>query len=363
MSNTIGKMFSVTSFGESHGQLIGVVVDGCPAGLKIDTGDMEFMLRRRRPSGEGDTARREPDRPEILSGTLNGITTGAPVAMVVANEDVDSSPYGRAMRIPRPGHADLAAGLKYGGFADHRGGGRFSGRITAGFVLAGSLAKQLLAGCGIEVLAHTVEIGGIKAASSSLEQIRNAPRQNELSCADGDAVTNMLRLIRQAKQEGDSIGGIIEVIGLGLPAGLGEPVFDTLDGDIAKALFAVPAVKGIEFGAGFDAARLRGSVNNDPYFLTEENLVKTATNNAGGVAGGMSNGMPLMARVAIKPTPSISKIQDSIDLETRRPTKLEVAGRHDTCIVPRAVVVIESMAAVTIADFARRAQIIPGVLK
>jgi len=362
MSNTIGKLFRITSFGESHGRLIGVAVDGCPAGLKINMDGISSMLQRRHPSGAGDTARREPDKPEILSGILNGITTGAPVTLVVANEDIDSSPYGQALRIPRPGHADLAAGVKYGGFADHRGGGRFSGRITAGFVLAGALAKQLLAACGIEVLAHTVEIGGILAGQASLEQIRNAPRQNELSCAHSDSAANMLRLIRQTRQEADSVGGIIEIIGLGLPAGLGEPVFDTLDGDIAKALFAVPAVKGVEFGAGFDAARLKGSRNNDP-FIIEDGRIRTATNNAGGVAGGMSTGMPLQIRVAIKPTPSISKSQDSVDLKTCRPATLEIAGRHDTCIVPRAVVVAEAMVAVVIADFAIRAQIIPGVLK
>ncbi|MBN1369390.1 MAG: chorismate synthase, partial [Dehalococcoidaceae bacterium] len=251
---------------------------------------------------------------------------------------------------------------KYGGFADHRGGGRFSGRITAGFVLAGALAKQLLAGCGIEVLAHTVEIGGIAAAPSSPEQIRNAPGQNELSCADSVSAANMLRLIRQTREEGDSLGGIIEIIGLGLPAGLGEPVFDTIDGDIAKALFAVPAVKGVEFGAGFDAARLKGSLNNDPYIIGD-GLIQTSTNNAGGVAGGMSTGMPLRVRVAVKPTPSIAKIQDSVDLKSCQAAKLKIRGRHDTCIVPRAVAVVEAITAVVIADFAKRAQIIPGVLK
>lgn len=361
MGNTLGKLFSVTNFGESHGRLIGAVVDGCPPGLFLNVSDIQTELDRRKSGSFGTTSRQEQDRVEILSGVYEEHTTGAPIAMVVWNQDFDSNQYGKRLTIPRPGHADYASFIKYGGFADHRGGGRFSGRITAGFVMAGAIAKKLLVQSGIEVIAHTIELGGKKAKAASLEEIR-AARDNELCCADVSAVLDMRDTIRQAREENDSIGGIIEVVALGVPPGLGEPVFDNLDGDLAKALFAIPAVKAIEFGCGFDAARLKGSQNNDP-FLTDSNRITCASNNAGGITGGMSNGMPIVIKVAIKPTPSIGIPQDSVDLDTLKAVKLTTKGRHDTCIVSRAVVVAESMVAITIADFARRANVIRGVIK
>jgi len=361
MSNTLGKAFSVTSFGESHGQLVGVVVDGCPPGLALDEEDIQLELNKRKADKPGSTSRQEPDRAEILSGVYQGRTTGAPITMVIYNQDFDSSKYGERMVIPRPGHADYASFIKYKGFSDHRGGGRFSGRITAGFVMSGAVAKKLLALSDIEVLAHTIEIGGIKTKQASLEEIRSSSK-NTLCCADSGASLNMLEAINQAKAEGDSLGGIVEAIALGVPAGLGEPVFDNIDGDLAKAIFAIPAVKAVEFGAGFGAARMKGSQNNDPIIVSEKGIT-CATNNAGGVTGGMSNGMPIVMRIAIKPTPSVSIEQDSVNVKTLQPEKLAVTGRHDTCIVPRAVVVIEAMVAITLADFAIRARIIPGVVE
>lgn len=361
MSNTLGKQFTVTSFGESHGHLVGVVVDGCPAGLTLTENDIQPELIRRKSGQLASTTRLEDDRARILSGTHNGYTTGAPLTMVVWNQDIDSSPYGQTLKIPRPGHADYSAYVKYGGFADHRGGGRFSGRITAGFVMAGAVAKKLLSLPGMEIVAHTAELGGIESRATSMDEIR-ASRKNEFCCADVQALPKMLEAIHEAKQTGDSLGGIIEAIATGVPAGLGEPVFDNLDGDIARALFSIPAVKAVEFGAGFNAARLKGSQNNDP-LLPVQGMVRCSSNNAGGIIGGISNGMPITVRAAIKPTPSIGIIQDSAELGSLRPAKLEVKGRHDTCIVPRAVVVVEAMVAITIADFAIRANLIPGVIK
>jgi chorismate synthase len=361
MGNTIGKYFTVTSFGESHGRLIGVVVDGCPPGLALDKSDIQIELDRRKSGSPGSTDRREQDCAEILSGIYERHTTGSPITMVVWNQDIDSNSYGEKLTTPRPGHADFAAYVKYGGFSDHRGGGRISGRITAGFVMAGAGAKKLLALSGMEVIAHTIELGGIKAKPASPETIRLA-RENELQCADTDATPGMLEVIRQAREANDSLGGIIEAIALGVPAGLGEPVFDNLDGDLARALLAIPAVKAVEFGSGFEAARLKGSQNNDPFLPGNEDAV-CASNNAGGITGGISNGMPLVIRVAVKPTPSIGIAQNSINLDTFRPEILKIRGRHDTCIVPRAVVAVESMIAITLADFAIQARIIPGVIR
>ncbi len=363
MENSFGKLFTITSFGESHGRGIGVIIDGCPAGLPITEEDIQEELERRRPgAGIASTARQEEDKVEFLSGIFNGFTTGAPIGLLIENKDVDSGGYEEMRFRPRPGHADYTAGMKYGGFNDYRGGGRFSGRITATFVMAGAVAKKLLGLIGIEVLAHTIEIGGVKAAPQGLDKIRSRASQNPLKCADLKAARQMARVIEQAREAGDSVGGIIEAIGLNMPVGLGEPVFDTLEGDLAKAIFAIPAVKGIEFGSGFSAAQKRGSENNDPFTIRDGQIV-TVTNNAGGILGGISNGMPLVLRVAIKPTPSIAIRQETIDIKKNRKTSLEIKGRHDACIVPRAVPVVEAMIAVTLVDFARRAGIIPGVIK
>ncbi|MCL0091252.1 chorismate synthase [Dehalococcoidales bacterium] len=363
MGNSFGKLFTITSFGESHGRCVGITIDGCPAGLPITEEDIQRELDKRKPGPDVAVTRRvEEDKVEILSGIFNGFTTGAPVCLLIWNKDIDSSEYEKNRFLPRPGHADYTAFAKYGGFNDFRGGGRFSGRITATFVMAGAIAKKLLKLSDIEVLAHTIEIGGIKAQAKEFDEIKENVEKNQLRCADLEAAEAMAGLIEKVKEEGDSIGGIIEGIGRNVPAGLGEPVFDTLDGELAKALLAIPAVKGIEFGAGFSVAKKRGSENNDPFIIKDGKIV-TVTNNTGGILGGISNGMPIVVRVAIKPTASIIKSQQTVNIEQMKEVSLAVRGRHDTCIVPRAVVVIESMMAVTLCDFAMRAGLIPRVIK
>lgn len=387
MSNSLGKLFTITSFGESHGRCIGITIDGCPAGLPVSDTDIQREVDKRKPTSPIATTRAEEEKVEILSGILDGHTTGAPIGLLIWNKDVDSSEYEKMRFLLRPGHADYTAFMKYGGFNDFRGGGRFSGRITATFVMAGAIAKKLLDLIGVEILAHTVEIGGVKAwAKATDELIEKAAREplrwfldelvrkgrtaelrenvarDPLKCADPEAAKEMLKTIEKAKAEGDSTGGIIEGIALNVPVGLGEPVFDTLDGELAKALFAIPAVKGVEFGAGFSAARKRGSENNDPFTIKDGKIV-TVTNNAGGILGGISNGMPIVVRVAVKPTPSIAKKQETVDIKTMKSASLEVRGRHDACIVPRAVPAVEAMVAVTLCDFALRAELIPRVIK
>jgi chorismate synthase len=363
MQNSIGKLFTVTSFGESHGKCVGVVIDGCPAGLSIDVSDIQKQVDRRRPGNSAAaTARKEKDKVEILSGIMDKRTTGAPVCMLINNEDIDDSDYEKIRSRLRPGHADYTSFVKYGGFGDWRGGGRFSGRITAAFVMAGAVARKLLDTIGVEIFAHMVEIGGIAARPAEFDEIKKKAGKDPLRCADPRASEKISELISLTKKAGDSLGGIIEGIALNVPAGLGEPVFDNLDGDLAKALLAIPAVKGVEFGAGFSAARMKGSENNDP-FTIENGKIITTTNNAGGVLGGISNGMPLMVRVVIKPVSSIAIGQETVDIDKMEKADLEVGGRHDVCIVPRAVPVVEAMMAVTLCDFALRAGLIPRVIK
>ena len=363
MGNSLGKLFTITSFGESHGNCIGVIIDGCPAGLPVAEEDIQREVDRRKPgTGIASTGRVEEDRVEIISGILDGHTTGVPICLLVRNKDVDSSDYEKRKYVLRPGHADYTAYMKYGGFNDYRGGGVLSGRMTVSFVMAGAVAKKLLNLIDIEVLAHTVEIGSIKAQPKALVEIKRNADNNLLKCADPEAAEEMLKVIEQAKGEGDSVGGIIEGMALNVPVGLGEPIFNTLEGDLAKALLAIPAVKGVEFGSGFSAARKKGSENNDPFTIRDGKIV-TVTNNAGGILGGISNGMPVVLRVAVKPTPSISIKQETVDINAMQNTSLEVTGMHDVCIVPRAVPVVESMMAVTICDFAMRAGLIPEVIK
>jgi chorismate synthase len=342
---------------------MGVIVDGCPAGLSLTGEDVQKEVDRRRAGDNvAATARREQDKVEILSGVAGGFTTGAPVCLLIMNEDIDDSDYEKIRFRLRPGHADYTAYVKYGGFNDWRGGGRFSGRITASFVMAGAIARKILEIIGVEIIAHTVEIGGIAAKQLDYEEIKKRALKDPLFCADRKASEKMAGLIARAKEEGDSLGGIIEGIASNMPVGLGEPVFDNLDGDLAKALLAIPAVKGVEFGAGFSAARKKGSENNDPFIIRDGRVV-TATNNAGGILGGISNGMPLVVRVAIKPVSSIAIEQETVDIKKMKNTNIMVGGRHDVCIVPRAVPVVEAMMAVTLCDFAMRAGLIPRVIK
>lgn len=359
----MGKLFTITSFGESHGRGVGIVIDGCPAGLPVAEEDIQKEVDKRKPElWAGATPRVEEDKVEVLSGIFKGRSTGAPICLLVWNKDIDSSGYERMRFLPRPGHADFTAFIKYGGYNDYRGGGRFSGRITAGFVMAGAIAKRLLSQIGIEVLAYTIEIGGIKANPQSIDGIRENAARSPVRCADPIAAKEMIRVVEQARTEGDSVGGIIEAIALNVPAGLGEPAFDTLEGDLAKALLAIPGLKGVEFGSGFSAAQKRGTENNDPFAIRNNHIV-TLTNNAGGILGGISNGMPIVVRAAIKPTASIARSQETINLRTVENDSIEITGRHDACIVPRAVVVVEAMIAVTLADFALRAGLIPRVIK
>ena len=366
LGNVLGERFMMITFGESHGRCVGVIVDGCPAGLPLQESDIQSKLDLRKP-GQSiiTTQRREEDKVEILSGVFNGYTTGAPICMLIWNKDVDSKPYDMIKSKPRPGHADYPAYVKYKGFNDYRGGGRFSGRLTAAFVMAGALAEKLLRyTLGIEIFAYTKEIGGIsmnKDALDYIDEIKSNRYSNEVRCPDSSTAMLMRDAIVKARQEGDSLGGIVECIAINVPIGLGEPIFGALESDISRALFSIPAVKGVEFGSGFRAARLKGSENNDPYTIKDGKVV-TLTNNAGGILGGLSNGMPLLLRVAFKPASSIAKTQRTVDIESMNDSEIVVPGRHDPCVVPRAVPVVEAMVAVVLADHAIRAGIIPPVL-
>jgi len=362
--NSIGKEFVVTSFGESHGKHVGVLIDGCPAGLPLSEKDIQAELDRRiPPQPEIVSARIEKDKAEILSGVFNGFTTGAPIAITVANKEADSSDYEAIKDLPRPSHADYAARVKYGGFNDYRGGGRFSGRVTVALVMAGAVAKKLLSQFSVDVLAYTVAIGKVKMEKTpSFEEIRSRRYETAVRCPDKACAEAMEAAIVAARKEGDSIGGIIEITAIGVPAGVGEPLFDALDADIAKMLLAVPAVKGVEFGAGFKTAELKGSENNDAY-LIRNGKVAALTNNAGGIVGGISSGMPLIARVAVKPTPSIAKKQHTVNLARMEDADVAIGGRHDPCVVPKAVPVAEAAVAIVLADHMVRAGFIAKVLK
>ena len=362
MGNSIGELFRITSFGESHGRCVGVIVDGCPAGLALQEEDIQKEVDKRKPGFAGTTNRLERDRVEIYSGVLNGYTTGAPICLMLKNENINSSDYENNRMKPRPGHADYTAFMKYGGFNDYKGGGRFSGRITAGFVMAGAIAKLILNTINVEILAHTIQIGELIAKKQGIDAIRNNVDKNHIRCADLDSARKMVALIEEVQNVGDSIGGVIEGIAVNLPVGLGEPVFDTLEGDLSKAIFAIPAVKGVEFGSGMVSATRKGSENND-CFRIENKRVVTRTNNSGGILGGMSNGMPLELRVAIKPTASISQKQQTVDMDSLEEVELSIKGRHDSCIVPRAVVVVEAMMAIVLCDFAIRAGLLRRILK
>ena len=362
MSNSFGSLFRITSFGESHGRCMGVVVDGCPAGLPLAEEDIQKEMEKRRSASVASTTRIEEDKVEIVSGVSDGFTTGAPVCMMTWNRDIDDSDYERMRVLPRPGHADYPAYVKYGGFNDWRGGGRFSGRVTLSFVMAGALAIKLLGRLGAEILAHTVEIGGVRAKPLEFAEIKEKALSDPLKCADNEASARMEALIANARKEGDSLGGIVEGIARNVPAGLGEPVFGRLDAELARAVMSIPGVKGVEFGAGFAAAKMKGSEHNDPYLIKDGKIV-TAANNSGGIAGGISTGMPVVLRAAVKPTSSIAIQQKTVNLQMMEEATLSVQGRHDACIVPRAVVVVEAMMAVTLCDFALRAGMISGVVK
>jgi chorismate synthase len=362
--NSIGKEFTVTSFGESHGKIVGVVVDGCPAGLTLSEADIQVELDRRIPvDAKIVSGRIEKDVAKILSGVLNGFTTGAPIALMVENKEVDSSDYEAIKDLPRPGHADYPARVKFGSFNDYRGGGRFSGRVTVAIIMAGAIAKKLLSTFDVDVLAFTRAVGKVKSDKKfSAEEIRKNRYKVATRCPDLACAERMEDAIVAARKEGDSVGGIVECLVLNVPVGVGEPLFDSLDADLAKALFNVPAVKGVEFGLGFTVAELKGSESNDPYIM-QNGKVAMATDNMGGILGGLSDGMPIMMRVAIKPTPSVGKQQKTVDLSTMEDDSLSIKGRHDPCVVPKAVPAVESAVAITLADHMIRAGFIPKVLE
>ncbi|MDR3364411.1 MAG: chorismate synthase [Clostridiales Family XIII bacterium] len=354
--NTFGNLFRVTIFGESHGPAVGCVVDGVPAGTKIDEAEIAAELERRAPGRSGTaTPRRETDIPEILSGVRGGIATGAPIACLIRNENAHSGDYAE---IPlRPGHADWTALVKYGGHADPRGGGRFSGRLTAGLVFAGAIAKKLLAGKGVSIYARLKSVAGaedaIDLASGGASARKEALRQISLKPfpAADDCEELFKARILAAKDAGDSVGGIVEAVCFGVPAGTGEPFFGSVESRAAAMLFSVPAVKGVEFGRGFEIAKLRGSEANDPIMPAGgKRSFATTTNNNGGLLGGIANGMPIVCRAAVKPTASIAMAQDSVDPIMGEAARIELKGRHDPCIAPRAVPVVEAGLAIVLAD-------------
>lgn len=352
MSSTFGDKIKISVFGESHGNGIGVVIDGLPAGEKIDLDKVYAQMARRAPGRDKTaTARKESDIPNILSGMLGDTLTGAPLCAVIENTNTRSADYGNLLAAPRPGHSDYAAYVKYSGANDIRGGGHFSGRITAPIVFAGAVCRQLLEKKGVKIAAHIKSIGGVNDDSFDPTNIGSELMDrlsgSSFSLINTEAEEKMRAEVESAKAELDSVGGVIECAVTGLGAGFGDPMFDGVEGVIAKAVFGVPAVKGIEFGAGFESARLRGSQNNDP-FRMENGKVVTETNNCGGILGGITDGMPIVFRAAIKPTPSIAQRQRTVNLQKAQNAELEIKGRHDPCIVPRAVPVIEAAAAIAI---------------
>ncbi len=344
LGNTFGNLFKMTTFGESHGPALGVVIDGCPAGLELIEEDIQKELDRRRPGKSiYESPRKEPDTLEILSGVYEGKTLGTPIAIVIRNTNQHSASYDHLKDLYRPGHADFSYDAKYG-YRDPRGGGRASARETVARVAAGAVAKKLLAREGISVLAYVQSIGKVDITQVNESYIS----QNPLNCPDPSVLESMQKEIETARLEQDSVGGVIEVVARGVPAGLGEPVFHKLSADLAAAICSIPAVKGFEIGEGFAAARLRGSQNNDA-FIVEGKKIQTESNRAGGLLGGISNGSPIVLRFALKPPSSIAKKQKTVTKDGEA-TELSVVGRHDPCVAPRAVPIAEAMVALTLID-------------
>ena len=351
--SSLGNRLVLTSFGESHGKSIGAVLDGCPAGLEIDEKDIQKMLDYRKPGTSTiTTQRKEGDKVEIISGVFRGFTTGAPITMVIWNSDQKSKDYENLKTKLRPGHSDYPAMVKYNHFNDYRGGGRFSGRLTATHVMGGAIARKLLkVALGIETNSYTLQIGKTKMKKEFNSKMSKSIYNNDVRCPDENTAKKMKSSILNARRKGDSLGGIIESVTTNVPVGLGEPIFSSLESDLSKAIFSIPSVKGIEFGSGFEGSKLFGSENNDLYTVKKGKII-TKTNNSGGILGGISNGMPITIRIAFKPASSIAKKQNTIDIKTKKPTVLQVQGRHDPCVVPRAPPVVDSLVALTLADHA-----------
>lgn len=348
MKNTFGQSISLTVFGESHGAGVGVVLDGLCSGLDVNDASIKTALSRRAPSTSTDTARRERDAYQILSGVFNGKTTGTPICIFIPNENTDSKAY--EYGIARPSHADYAAFCKYGGYEDYRGGGHFSGRVTAGIVAVGAILKDALKGLGISIGTHILECANVR--DNEFNDIQNEVLS--LDCAkfpvlNEDKAKEMIACVEQAKANLDSVGGITQTAIVGLPAGVGEPMFDSVEGMLSHAMFAIGAVKGIEFGKGFELGKMLGSSANDA-FVIEDGKVKTSTNYNGGINGGITNGMPVLFNLAIKPTPSIAKKQNTVDFINGKQTEIEIVGRHDPAIVRRICPVVDSVSALVVCD-------------
>ncbi len=352
MSCNFGNNIKITIFGQSHSEAIGVVIDGLPAGFKIDTEKVASFMKRRAP-GQNDlsTPRKEADEVKIISGVVENVTCGAPLCAIIENTNTRSGDYDKLKFIPRPAHSDFAAWVKHEGFNDIRGGGNFSGRMTAPLCFAGAVCMQILKEKGIKIGAHISSIGKIKDEKFNPVAVDFGNVQTKSFPVIDDNKGEMMRkAIYDAKENGDSVGGTIECAIIGMPAGIGDPIFDGIENRISSAVFGIPAIKGIEFGSGFEGSELFGSENNDD-FICENGEIHTATNNHGGILGGISSGMPIVFRVAVKPTPSIAKKQQSVNVESLEKEELVIGGRHDPCIVPRALPCIEAAAAVVIADF------------
>lgn len=352
MSSTYGEHLKLSIFGQSHGAAIGMTLDNIPAGLPVDLDALQKFLNRRAPGNDAhSTKRKESDVPEFLSGIVDGYTCGAPIAAIIRNTNTRSSDYDNLKEQPRPGHADYTANIKYGGYQDVAGGGHFSGRLTASLCIAGGLCKQWLQLRGIQIAAHITAIGGITDEPVFLDWIKPdfSLIDHSFPVLNTECALKMKQTIAEAHADGDSLGGLVECIATGLPAGIGDPMFGGMESRIAQIIYGIPAVKGLEFGSGFVGSYMRGSENNDPYTV-ENGEIKTITNNAGGILGGITTGMPLIFQVAVKPTPSITREQDTVNISSNDCVKLSIKGRHDPCIVPRAVPVIEAAAAIAIYD-------------
>ncbi len=351
MSSMTGNKIKISVFGQSHSKGIGVVIDGLPAGKKIDMDKVTAFMERRAPGKNSlSTQRKESDKPEILSGLVNGMTCGAPLCMVIYNENYNSADYSNIMDTPRPSHADYSANVKYNGFNDVSGGGHFSGRLTAPLCFAGAVCMQFLEDMEIEIQAHIQKIKNVYDDKIDLVNIGKwNTKEKEFPVINDEKGKMMIAEIEKAKENGDSVGGVIECAVTGVKAGFGDPMFDGVENQLAKNIFGIPAVKGVEFGNGFEATDLYGSENNDDFCITDGEI-KTATNNSGGINGGITNGMPIVFCTAIKPTPSIFKEQNSVSLANKTEEKLQIKGRHDPCIVQRAVPVVEAVTAITLLD-------------
>lgn len=364
--NTFGTRFKITSFGESHSELVGIIVDGVPAGLEFDFDYIQAELDKRKPGQSSlTTSRTEADKVRVLSGVFNNKTTGAPICLIIENKDVDSSKYEKIKNILRPSQIDYTALKKYGGFADYRGSGRFSGRITAGFVMAGAIAKQILRKRNITVFAYTKSIGEIiddeNYEIEKLDKYISIREKSLVRTLNAEKSEIMEQLINNIKNQKDSIGGTIKCIVNNFPEGIGGPIFNSLEANISKAIFSIPGIKAIEFGAGFKAAKMKGSEHNDPWII-RDGKIQTMKNDSGGIIGGISNGMPIEFTIAVKPTATIGKPQKTVNIKTMENIEIEIQGRHDPCIVPRAVIVVEAITAIVLLDYLLTEGVIPSVL-